>query len=75
MNKSLRYIAILAIVPLFTAGMGIGYFSQKLMHSKLQELAPQNMVLVLVSVDYNFCSEYPGGKAAWEAEQGRKTCL
>lgn len=27
MNKSLRYIALLAILPLFTAGMTTDYFS------------------------------------------------
>ncbi len=27
MNKSLRYIALLAILPLFTAGITVDYFS------------------------------------------------
>jgi hypothetical protein len=63
MNKSLRYIAILAILPLFTAGLTTDYFTdadatkgqgQMPMLPKAKALEPPNMVLKLMSVDYSY---------------------
>ncbi len=53
MNKSLRYIAILAIIPLFTAGLTTAYFTDA-DALKAKALGPQSMVLVQIFVDYSY---------------------
>jgi len=68
MNKNLRYIAILAVIPLFTAGLTSDYFTDaNALKSKgvgINQYGSSTNVCGL-----QLCSEYPGGKAAWEAEQ------
>ncbi len=70
MNKSLRYIAILAIVPLFSAGMATGFITEA------EALKGQGVAVAKYGSQtgicgLQLCSEYPGGKAAWEAKKGK----
>ncbi len=71
MNKSLRYIALLAILPLFTAGMTTDYFldadAEKGSGVGTSKYGSSTNICGL-----NLCSEIPGGKAAWKADQGSK---
>ena len=72
MNKSLRYFAILAILPLFTTGLGTDYFTDA------EALKGQGVGISKYGSDTDvcglqLCSEIPGGKAAWMAEQGKST--
>ena len=68
MNKSLRYLAILAILPLFTAGLGTNYFAD------VEALKGEGVGSSKYGSSTNvcglqLCSDYPGGKAAWNAAQ------
>jgi len=70
MNKSLRYIALLAILPLFTTGLGNDYFTDvDALKSKGTATSQYGSSTNICGLD--LCSNYPGGKAAWEADQGR----
>ncbi|NND85956.1 MAG: hypothetical protein HKM23_01240, partial [Nitrosopumilus sp.] len=68
MNKSLRYIAILAIVPLFTTGLGTDYFTgaDALKGSGVGSSKYGSSTNVC---GLQLCSEIPGGKAAWLGQQ------
>ncbi len=69
MNKSLRYIALLAILPLFTAGMTTDYFSDaEALKSKGTGIRQYGSSTGICGLD--LCSNYPGGKAAWQADLG-----
>ena len=70
MNKTLRYIAILAIVPLFTAGLGTDYFSDA-DAIKGKGVGTSKYGSSTDVCGLQLCSEIPGGKAAWMAEQGK----
>ena len=68
MNKSLRYIAILAIAPLFTAGLGTDYFTNA------DALKGSGVGSSKYGSNTNICglqlcSEIPGGKDAWKEQQ------
>ena len=68
MNKSLRYIALLAILPLFTAGMTTDYFSDaEALKSQGTGTSQYGSSTGICGVQ--LCSEIPGGKAAWNAGQ------
>ncbi|NNM03322.1 MAG: hypothetical protein HKP26_07180 [Nitrosopumilus sp.] len=72
MNKSLRYIALLAILPLFTTGLGTDYFTNAdALKSKGTATSQYGSSTGICGLD--LCSNYPGGRAAWEADQGSKT--
>jgi len=69
MNKSLRYLAILAIVPLFTAGLGTDYFTDAdALKGKGVGTSKHGSDTGICGLD--LCSNFPGGRAAWEADQG-----
>jgi hypothetical protein len=69
MNKSLRYIALLAILPLFTAGMTTDYFSDAdAVKGAGVGTSKYGSDTGICGLD--LCSNYPGGKAAWKADQG-----
>ena len=69
MNKSLRYLAILAIVPLFTAGLGTDYFTDAdAIKGKGVGTSKYGSDTGICGLD--LCSNFPGGRAAWEADQG-----
>ncbi|MDH3822619.1 MAG: hypothetical protein OES19_02650, partial [Nitrosopumilus sp.] len=68
MNKSLRYIAILAILPLFTAGLGTDYFTDA-EALKSQGVGSSKYGSSTNVCGLQLCSEIPGGKAAWKAQQ------
>ena len=68
MNKSLRYIALLAILPLFTAGMTTDYFSDA-EALKSQGTGTSQYGSSTGICGLQLCSEIPGGKAAWEPGQ------
>ena len=70
MNKSLRYIALLAILPLFTAGMTTGYFPD-VEALKSQGTGTSQYGSATGICGLQLCSDIPGGKAAWMAEQGK----
>jgi hypothetical protein len=71
MNKSLRYIALLAILPLFTAGMTADYFSDaEALKSKGTSSTQYGSSTNICGLD--LCSNYPGGKAAWKADHGKR---
>jgi len=64
MNKSLRYIAFLAIIPLFTAGLGTDYFTDvDALKSKGTGTSQYGSSTNVCGTQ--LCSEIPGGKAAW----------
>ncbi|MFB5620115.1 MAG: hypothetical protein ACE5RC_03145 [Nitrosopumilus sp.] len=72
MNKSLRYIALLAILPLFTAGMTTDYFSDaEALKSKGTGTSKYGSSTGICGLQ--LCSEIPGGKAAWEEGQKQVT--
>ena len=72
MNKSLRYIALLAILPLFTAGMATDYFSDaEALKSKGTGTSQYGSATGICGLQ--LCSDIPGGKDAWMAEQGKAT--
>jgi hypothetical protein len=72
MNKSLRYIALLAILPLFTAGMTTDYFSDA-EALKSQGTGTSKYGSSTGVCGLQLCSEIPGGKDAWNAQQGKVT--
>ena len=66
MNKSLRYIALLAILPLFTAGVTTDYFSDaEALKSKGTTTSQYGSSTGVCGLQ--LCSEIPGGKDAWNA--------
>ncbi|MCH6586500.1 MAG: hypothetical protein IH792_05685 [Thaumarchaeota archaeon] len=68
MNKSLRYIAILAIIPLFTAGLTTDYFTDAdALKSKGTGTSKYGSSTNICGLQ--LCSEFPGGKAAWIEQQ------
>jgi hypothetical protein len=70
MNKSLRYIALLAILPLFTTGLGNDYFTDvDALKSKGTATSQYGSSTNICGLD--LCSNYPGGRAAWESSQGK----
>jgi hypothetical protein len=69
MNKSLRIIALLAILPLFTAGMTTDYFSDA-DAAKGSGVGTSKYGSSTGICGLDLCSNYPGGKAAWKADQG-----
>ena len=69
MNKNLRYIAILAIIPLFTAGLTSDYFSDA-DALKAKGVGVNQYGSATDVCGLQLCSEIPGGKAAWKASQG-----
>ena len=72
MNKSLRYIALLAILPLFTAGMTTDYFSDA-EALKSQGTGTSKYGSGTGVCGLQLCSEIPGGKEAWNAQRGEVT--
>ena len=70
MNKSLRYIALLAILPLFTAGMTTDYFSDaEALKSQGTGISKYGSSTDICGLQ--LCSEIPGGKDAWMVDQGK----
>ena len=68
MNKNLRYMAILVIIPLFTAGLTSNYFTDAdALKSKGVGTSQYGSSTNVCGLQ--LCSEIPGGKAAWQAEQ------
>ncbi|MCE2505056.1 MAG: hypothetical protein J4F36_00995 [Nitrosopumilaceae archaeon] len=70
MNKSLRYIALLAILPLFTMGITTGSFTDA-EAAKGQGVGSSKYGSSTNVCGLQLCSEIPGGKAAWIAKQGQ----
>ena len=66
MNKSLRYIALLAILPLFTAGMTTDYFSDA-DAAKGAGIGTAKFGSGTGICGLDLCSKFPGGKTAWES--------
>ncbi len=77
MNRTLKYLAILALVPLFTAGMTSNYFTEADATTKSQgsnapgrvganSYGSANNGIVCGDV---LCKDYPGGRAGWEEDQ------
>ncbi len=78
MNKSLRYIAILAIIPLFTAGLTTDYFTGAEALKSKGTNAPGRVGAGAYGSNTDvcglqLCSEIPGGKAAWKEQQKMPT--
>ena len=72
MNKSLRYIALLAILPLFTAGLTTDYFSD-VEAIKSQGTATPKYGSGTNICGVQLCSDIPGGKSAWEVGSQKVT--
>ena len=70
MNKSLRYIALLAILPLFTVGITTGSFTDA-EALKGKGVGSSKYGSSTDVCGLQLCSEISGGKAAWMAEQGK----
>lgn len=72
MNKSLRYIAFLAIIPLFTTGLTTDYFTDadaiKSKGTRTSQYGSSTNICGL-----QLCSEIPGGKDAWREQQKQST--
>ncbi len=68
MNKNLRYMAILVIIPLFTAGLTSNYFTDA-DALKSKGVGTSKFGSATDVCGLQLCSEIPGGKAAWQAEQ------
>ena len=69
MNKRLRITAILAILPLFATGLGTDYFSDvDALKSQGTGTSKYGSSTNICGLD--LCSNYPGGRAGWEADQG-----
>ena len=68
MNKSLRYIAILAILPLFTAGLTTDYFTD-VEALKGEGVGSSKYGSATNVCGLQLCSEIPGGKAAWIGQE------
>lgn len=72
MNKSLRYIAILAILPLFTTGLTTDYFTgAEALKSKGTATSQYGSSTDVCGLQ--LCSEIPGGKSAWMEEKNKST--
>jgi len=72
MNKSLRYISILAIIPLFTAGLTTDYFTDaEAIKSKGTATSQYGSSTNICGLQ--LCSEIPGGKDAWREQQKQPT--
>ncbi|KFM19717.1 blue copper domain-containing protein [Marine Group I thaumarchaeote SCGC AAA799-P11] len=70
MNKSLKYIALLAILPLFTVGITTGSFTDaEALKGKGVSSSKYGSSTNICGLQ--LCSEIPGGKEAWMAEQGK----
>jgi len=68
MNKNFRYIAILAIIPLFTAGLTSDYFTDaNALKSKGVGTSKYGASTNICGLQ--LCSEIPGGKDAWQESQ------
>lgn len=74
MNKSLRYIALLAILPLFTAGLTTDYFIDAEAIKSHGTATPKFGSSTNIC-GVQLCSEIPGGKSAWEAESQNVTSV
>ncbi len=72
MNKSLRYIALLAIVPLFTTGLTTDYFTDA-DALKSQGTATSKYGSSTNICGLQICSEFPGGKASCIEQQKMPT--
>ena len=78
MNKSLKYLALLALAPLLTAGLSSNYIIDADAAKSQGSNAPgrlggdsygsRNSGIVCGDV---LCKDYPGGKAAWDEDQGK----
>lgn len=66
MKKKLYYIAILAIITLFTAGMTSSYLEYA---NTLKSRGTGTMKFGASTDICGLCSEIPGGKTAWEVQQ------
>ena len=74
MNKSLRYIALLAIIPLFTTGLTTDYFTDAdAIKGKGVETSKYGSSTNICGLQ--LCSEIPGGKAAWMEQQKMPTLV
>ncbi len=68
MNKSLRYIALLAIIPLFTTGLTTDYFTDaNALKGKGVGTSQYGSSTDICGLQ--MCSEIPGGHAAWMKQQ------
>ena len=72
MNKSLKYMALLSVLPLFTMGLTTDYFTDanaaKSQGTFLPKFGSDTGVCGV-----QLCSEIPGGKDAWLAERQMST--
>lgn len=70
MNKSLKYAALLAVLPLFTVGLTAGYFEDaNALKSKGTAILKYGSGTDICGLQ--LCSEVPGGKSAWVEEQAK----
>ena len=68
MNMRLKYLALIMILPLFTVGVASGYFADA--HAVKSEGTPRMGYGSNTNVcGIQLCSEIPGGRDAWLAEQ------
>ncbi|MCH8915007.1 MAG: hypothetical protein IIA82_04085 [Thaumarchaeota archaeon] len=74
MNKSLRYIALLAIIPLFTTGLTTDYFTDA-DAIKGKGVGTSKYGSSTNICGLQLCSEIPGGKAAWMEQQKMPTLV
>jgi len=76
MNKSLKYLAMLALVPLFTAGLTVDHFpladAIKSQGTSTQSYGSANAGVVCGDV---LCKDYPGGKAGYEADKEKSSVV
>ena len=71
MNKNLKYIALLAILPLFTVGMTSSFTDAEALKGKGVGTSQYGSSTNICGLQ--LCSEIPGGKAAWLEQQESKS--
>ena len=76
MKKSLKYLAILALIPMFTAGITSGSFIEADAVKSQGSNAPGRVAPDSFGSTNNnivcgdvLCKDYPGGRAGWEEDQ------
>ncbi|MEK0319791.1 MAG: hypothetical protein QQN61_01685 [Nitrosopumilus sp.] len=74
MNKILRYIALLAIIPLFTTGLTTDYFTDA-DAIKGKGVGTSKYGSSTNICGLQLCSEIPGGKVAWMEQQKMSTTV
>ena len=73
MNTKLKYLAILAILPLFTIGLATSMNYAEALKSQGTPSQQYGSATARTVCGGQLCSEYPGGYDAWVKDQGKSS--